>query len=356
MPYAFDQRGLGFNRVVGDKVDIGAFEVQALRITTSTLPNGTYGSPYRQTIAAAEAGLSAFTFSLADGSLPPGLTLAGDGTLSGTPSAQGWWTFTVQAQDTYGFTARQTLTLFIPLVATIQVTGYSVPYDGNPHTATGTVTGVLGFDLSAGFDLNADLNLGGTQHTGAGSYTDTWTFHDPNGIYADASGTVSDTISPESLTISAVSDSKTYDGGTLSSKSPTVVGTIYNNEVSYSQAFQSKDALGSGGGTLVVSYTISAGATGWVAAAAPSSSAQPSAPAAWGTTRSQPTPPPAPSHRRAWRSTPRATAKPTTAAPSRARRRRSWARSTTMRCPTPRHSSPRMPWVAAAAPSSSATP
>jgi hypothetical protein len=79
------------------------------------------------------------------------------------------------------------------------------------------------------------------------------------GDYAIATNTATGTISPESLTINAVSDSKTYDGGTLSSKTPTVVGSIYNNEVTYSQAFQSGHALGRGGSTLVVSDTVSAG-------------------------------------------------------------------------------------------------
>ena len=47
--------------------------------------------------------------------------------------------------------------------ATIVVTPYSVTYDGNPHTATGTATGVNGESLSG-------LDLSGTTHTNAGTY------------------------------------------------------------------------------------------------------------------------------------------------------------------------------------------
>jgi sugar lactone lactonase YvrE len=91
------------------------------------------------------------------------------------------------------------------LVANITVTGYSVTYDGQPHSATGTATG------AGNIDLSADLSLGGTQHTGAGAYTDTWTFHDPTGTYHDASGLVSDTITPATLTITpAAGQSKVY--------------------------------------------------------------------------------------------------------------------------------------------------
>jgi autotransporter-associated beta strand protein len=71
--------------------------------------------------------------------------------------------------------------------ATITVTPYSVSFDGNPHTATGMATGVLGESLSG-------LDLSGTTHTNPGTYTDTWTFTDVTGNYNNASGTVTDSI------------------------------------------------------------------------------------------------------------------------------------------------------------------
>jgi hypothetical protein len=71
--------------------------------------------------------------------------------------------------------------------ATCTVTGYSVYYDGNPHTATGSCTGVLSEGLSG-------LNLSGTSHTNVGSWSDSWTFTDVTGNYNNTSGTVSDAI------------------------------------------------------------------------------------------------------------------------------------------------------------------
>jgi hypothetical protein len=88
--------------------------------------------------------------------------------------------------------------------ATISVTAYSVTYDGNSHTATGTATGVKGEAL-------AGLDLSGTIHTNAGDYpADEWTFGDVTGNYDDDSGTVHDVISRKALTITANSDSKTF--------------------------------------------------------------------------------------------------------------------------------------------------
>jgi hypothetical protein len=89
---------------------------------------------------------------------------------------------------------------------TLNVTPYDVSYDGNAHTATGTATGI------GGVDLRADLILTGTTHTNASTYTDTWTFHDPSGVYADESGTVSDVISPANAHPSVTGYGIPYDG------------------------------------------------------------------------------------------------------------------------------------------------
>lgn len=71
--------------------------------------------------------------------------------------------------------------------ATITVTGYSVTYDGDSHTATGTAKGARNEDLS---DL---LDLSGTTHTEAGTYSDTWSFAGTNN-YNDATGLVTNRI------------------------------------------------------------------------------------------------------------------------------------------------------------------
>jgi len=61
---------------------------EALVITTTTLPTATSGTAYNQTIVAT-GGTPPYTFSLVSGTLPPGLTLATSGTVTGTPPALG---------------------------------------------------------------------------------------------------------------------------------------------------------------------------------------------------------------------------------------------------------------------------
>ena len=90
--------------------------------------------------------------------------------------------------------------------AAIVVTLYSVTYDGDPHTATGTAKGVKGENLSG-------LNLSGTTHTSAGDYpSDAWTFTDVTGNYNNASGTVHDAIAKANAAIVVTPYSVTYDG------------------------------------------------------------------------------------------------------------------------------------------------
>ena len=69
-------------------------------------------------------------FGVVDGTLPPGLTLAANGVLSGTPTAVGTYMFTVEAEDANGFIASQLLAMAI--------------LDPTPPVITPTVTGTLG--------------------------------------------------------------------------------------------------------------------------------------------------------------------------------------------------------------------
>jgi autotransporter-associated beta strand protein len=123
---------------------------------------GTYNSPNVASATTVTASLTAGDFTPGSG------TLASDYTLPTSASGPG------------AITAA---------TATIIVTPYTVTYDTNAHTATGTATGV------AGAKLSNDLNLSGTTHTNAGTYNgDTWSFTDPTGNYKSASGIVRDVI------------------------------------------------------------------------------------------------------------------------------------------------------------------
>ena len=79
--------------------------------------------------------------------------------------------------------------------------------------------------------------------------------------YTVTTHTASGTITPAALSISAVTDSKVYDSTTASSKTPTVSGLQGSDTVTgLSEAFTSRNVLGSNGSTLTVTaYTVNDG-------------------------------------------------------------------------------------------------
>src|SRR6185369_3735733 len=90
----------------------------------------------------------------------------------------------------------------------IVVTPYNVTYDGNPHTATGSATGVE----TTPVDLSSLLDLSSTTHTNAGDYpADAWSFGGNNN-YNSASGTVHDSIAKADANIVITPYSVTYNG------------------------------------------------------------------------------------------------------------------------------------------------
>lgn len=71
-------------------------------ITTSSLPAGTVGVSYSQTIVA--TGTASISFAVVSGALPTGLSLnSSTGAITGTPTAAGAFGFTVRATNAFGF-------------------------------------------------------------------------------------------------------------------------------------------------------------------------------------------------------------------------------------------------------------
>nr|MBA2745416.1 S8 family peptidase [Flavisolibacter sp.] len=92
--------------------------------------------------------------------------------------------------------------------AIINISGYSVAFDANPHTATGTAAGVEAISPA---NLNSLLDLTATTHTNAGTYTgDAWSFAGNNN-YNAANGTVNNSIGKANATITVNGYSGTYD-------------------------------------------------------------------------------------------------------------------------------------------------
>ncbi len=140
-------------------------------VTTATIPSGKVGVAYSQTIAAA-GGVGPYAFDISAGALPAGLALASDGTLSGTPTAAGSFSFTVRATDSLSATATHAYSLTIA-APTLTVAGpaaqptaysgvgYSTTLTGSGGTAPYSFTLATGSTLPDGFTLTSAGVLSG---------------------------------------------------------------------------------------------------------------------------------------------------------------------------------------------------
>ena len=132
-------------------------------------------------------------------------------------------------------------------------------YIPNPLYGTDTLTG-----LSQAFASKNVMGANGSTLVVSAGYT----VNDGNsgGNYSVTLHTATGTITTASLDIYATSDTKTYDGTTSSSATPTVgAGELKNSDTvtGLAQAFQSKNVMGTSGSTLVVTaYTVNDGNSG----------------------------------------------------------------------------------------------
>ena len=134
-------------------------------ITMNVLPDAMAGIPYSSKLAASGGGI---TWKLRSGeSLPAGLSLSSDGTVSGTPTTAGWYTFLVEAVNTLGSDI-STVNLFVaknpsapvpaaPVITTEILDKGTV---GAAYSATLTATGTtpITWAISKG-NLPAGLSL-----------------------------------------------------------------------------------------------------------------------------------------------------------------------------------------------------
>ena len=84
----------------------------AINLAPEALSGGSIGAFYSETFSAS-GGSGTYTFSITGGDPPPGLSLSSGGTLSGTPTSGGSFSFVVRALDSNGCTGSRSYTVSI---------------------------------------------------------------------------------------------------------------------------------------------------------------------------------------------------------------------------------------------------
>lgn len=118
--------------------------VTALTLTTTSVPVGTVGVGYSASLSGV-GGAIPYSWNFASGTLPPGLTLLGNGMITGTPTAAGTFTAHIELFD-----------------ATRAFTGGDLTFVVNPTPTTGgstEVTNRLNILASLGISVNSLVKL-----------------------------------------------------------------------------------------------------------------------------------------------------------------------------------------------------
>ncbi len=177
-----------------------------ITVNPSTLPSGTAGTAYSQTLTAS-GGTAPHTFSVSSGTLPAGLSLnASTGVISGNPSTSNasGVSLTFRATDANGCTGTRTLNLIICPVIALTPATLPTPVVGTAYSQTLTGSGgaaAYTFSLASGSlpswaTLSSSGVLSGTP-TGTTAATFTVRATDANGC----AGTLSYTVTPVCPTI-----------------------------------------------------------------------------------------------------------------------------------------------------------
>jgi hypothetical protein len=179
--------------------------IPPLQIMTSQLSGGTLTVAYTATLGAT-GGSAPYSWSLSNGILPTGLSLASSGPISGTPTVAGTSSFTAQVKDAAGRLASANFSINIAVPApTVVITA---PAGGATVSGTSSVSGIASDSVSiSSVQVSVD---GGTFANASG--TNNWSFplntsslsngpHTLTAKVTDVAG-VSATSSPVTITVS----------------------------------------------------------------------------------------------------------------------------------------------------------
>lgn len=191
----------------------------------ATLPNGQLNTAYPSTTFSASGGIGTFAWAVTSGSLPTGLTLTAGGTLSGTPTASGIFTFDVTVTSGGQTQSRSySVTIALPPVTIVTTSPLPAATVGASYSRTLQATGGAGAGSYA-WTLGAGTLPAGLGLSPAGVISGTPT----------ATGTFTFTVQVTSGTgAAAVTSSKSFS---LTVSNPTAINISFDVAPSKQQCY-----------------------------------------------------------------------------------------------------------------------
>lgn len=150
-----------------------------LVLDSENLPDGMVGEVYEYKLIVS-GGQEPYSFVVSSGSLPDGLSISSDGTITGTPNKAGTFTFSIKVSDDKGETVTKEYTIIIIEELALNPSNppdsrVNVPYPEFSFTATGGV-GPYEFSIDSG-SLPTGLTMSSTgEITGTPLYAGNYTF------------------------------------------------------------------------------------------------------------------------------------------------------------------------------------
>ncbi len=258
-------------------------------ITGGLPPNGTVGVAYAHTFSA--TGTAPIIWSIATGTLPAGVGLSATGVLSGTPTAAGAFTFTVQAANGVAPIASQTVTVTIAAAATPSMTVAFAPTSVLPGVNSTMTLTLANTDVSSAFISGGSIiipvgltatppgaNTCGTfGSVGGGVYSFGMGFIPASGsctidltVQSATPGTYTATILPGALTAGAGANTNTSSATLTVTAAPTPAVTLTPATLTFgARTVNTTSPLGSvtltnsGGASLVIFSIASIGDFGF---------------------------------------------------------------------------------------------
>lgn len=178
-----------------------------LGVGTASLQDATVGVPYSRTLVPA-GGRPDYAWLIESGALPPGLSLAQSGSISGTPTTAGTFNFVARVSDSNGSSATKALTLIVRPAAPLTITTSQLPR-GSVATTYSQSVGASGGqtpytwsiqsgNLPSGLTLNQSGIISGTPDVPG---TTSFVLKITDAVAVSVTSVLSITINPASLVL-----------------------------------------------------------------------------------------------------------------------------------------------------------